>query len=135
LSAAGISHYRELAVSLIQASDWTSGPYFQDAVAVTAGAIAAIRQDNPSAKIIGGADSGWTSVGLPVALSQALQSEYPGDMWDYTALHWYNDANPGAATASGNMTLNIKDSADPLILNGNSYAAAPAFMSWAPRQN
>jgi Cellulase (glycosyl hydrolase family 5)/Ca-dependent carbohydrate-binding module xylan-binding len=31
--------------------------------------------------------------------------------------------DPGAATASGNMTLNIKDSADALILSGQSYAA------------
>lgn len=31
--------------------------------------------------------------------------------------------DPGAATASGNVTLNIKDPADGLILNGTSYAA------------
>jgi Ca-dependent carbohydrate-binding module xylan-binding len=35
--------------------------------------------------------------------------------------------DPGAATASGNMTLNIKDAADPLILNGHSYAAGTSI--------
>ncbi len=31
--------------------------------------------------------------------------------------------DPGAATAPGNMTLNFKDPADGLVLNGHSYAA------------
>jgi hypothetical protein len=80
-----------------QPSAWTGGPNFQNAVAVTAGAIAAIRQYAPNAKIIGGADAGWTQEGFAVALAQGLQQEYPGDMWDYTALHWYNDVAGGGS--------------------------------------
>jgi hypothetical protein len=72
------------------AGAWTSGPNFQDAVAVTAGAIAAIRQYDPGAAIIAGAIGGWTQEGFAVALAQALRQEYPGKMWDYTVLHWYN---------------------------------------------
>jgi hypothetical protein len=76
---------------------WTSGPNFQKAVAVTAAAIAAIRRYNPNAKIIGGANGGWTQEGFPVALAQGLRQRYPGLMWDYTVLHWYGNMgdNPG----------------------------------------
>jgi hypothetical protein len=82
-------------------SGWTSGPNFQDAVAVTAGAIAAIRQYDPSATIIGGAQGGWTQEGFAVALAQALQSEYPGKMWDETVLHWYSNMGDNPANFNG----------------------------------
>jgi Ca-dependent carbohydrate-binding module xylan-binding len=76
--------------------DWTTQPYFLRIVGAVAGAVAAIRDNNPSAKIIGGEDAGWTMLGLPVALAQSLVNYNGRNLtWDYTALHWYDDAASG----------------------------------------
>ena len=76
--------------------DWTNQPYFLRMVGAVAGAIAAIRDNNPSAEIIGGADAGWRFLGLPVALAQNLGNYTGRDLtWDYTCLHWYNDVVSG----------------------------------------
>jgi hypothetical protein len=71
--------------------DWTTQPYFLRMVGAVAGAVAAIRDANPLAKIIGGATNGWTDLGLPVALAQNLGSYNGRNLtWDYTCLHWYD---------------------------------------------
>jgi hypothetical protein len=79
-------------------ANWSGQTWFTRMVGAVAGAVAAIRAGNPSAKIASGCTSGWTAVGLPVALAQALVS-YAGDglnhTWDYTVLHWYNDVVGG----------------------------------------
>ena len=83
-------------------SQWTSSQYYPMAVAVEAGAIAAIRQYSPKAKIIGGSSSVANGFGLPQAIQQGLQSQYPGLMWDYTVLHYYMDVGNGMPVPSQN---------------------------------
>jgi hypothetical protein len=84
------------------AADWTSLPSFQKYLGYAAGEVAAIRALNPSAQIVGGMDSGWKRLGFAGALSAGL-ANYNGQnmMWDYTVLHWYNDASPFAGDAMG----------------------------------
>ena len=83
------------------AADWTSNSSYPMFRGVIAGAVAAARATNPNVKVIGGATSGWTYLGLPLALAADLKSyKNPSGvtanlMWDYTNLHWYNDADSG----------------------------------------
>lgn len=75
------------------AADWESAASFPLYLGVAAGAIAAIRANAPSARIIGGANSGWTNEGFEVALENNLQSYNGVNLtWDITVDHWYNDA-------------------------------------------
>lgn len=64
-----------------------------------AGAIAAIRETSPQAKIVSGGSAGSVILGFSLALLQDLQqyqtSEYPNGhdlTWDYTSVHWGADA-------------------------------------------
>jgi len=83
------------------AADWTSNSSYSMFRGVIAGAVAAARATNSKVKVIGGATSGWTYLGLPLALAADLKSyKNPSGvtanlMWDYTNLHWYNDADAG----------------------------------------
>jgi len=82
------------------ASDWnspsvTSYPVYRGAMA---GAIKAINDYNPSAKIIQGA-SGWT-VGLSAALAADLENYVANGKsislgWDYSSVHWATDVVAG----------------------------------------
>jgi hypothetical protein len=122
-----------------QPGNWSGQPYFLRMVGAVAGAIAAIRDNNPSAEIIGGADAGWRFLGLPVALAQNLGNYNGRDLtWDYTCLHWYNDAVSGNQMGmpdnfNGGMnayTL-LKDAGKPLFVtefgssDGNRSANYP----------
>lgn len=100
------------------ASDWTGQTYYTRMVGVVAGATAAIRDNSPNAKVIGGATAGWKWIGLAPALAQGL-TNYAGTgrnlMWDYTCLHWYNDV-PGGGNTMGSDLANFSDE------NLNAYA-------------
>jgi hypothetical protein len=91
----------------LYASDWSGAASFPIYVGMAAGAIAGIRDHNPSAKIVGGANGGWTLIGFSVSLANALKN-YNGRnlLWDYTNVHWYNDAALGGPPdAVGNWGL------------------------------
>jgi hypothetical protein len=91
----------------LYASDWSGAASFPVYLGMAAGAIAGIRDHNPSAKIVGGANGGWTLIGFSVALANGLKN-YNGRnlLWDYTNVHWYNDAALGGPPdAVGNWGL------------------------------
>jgi hypothetical protein len=121
------------------ASDWTGQTYYARMLGVVAGATAAIRDHAPGAKVIGGATAGWKWVGLAPALAQNL-GNYAGTgrdlTWDYTCLHWYDDAvagnNMGDPSNFSDEFLNayvlLKPANRPLMItefgssNGNNSA-------------
>jgi len=82
----------------IAASHWNTLAKYPMFRGTLAGATAAIRDFNDSIKVVGGANAGWTDLGLPLALAQDMKSyKTPSGtirnlLWDYTNLHWYNDA-------------------------------------------
>lgn len=61
-----------------------------------AGAVAAIRDVGlPSAQIVGSVLAGWTYQNLAIALAEDLAHYSGRDLtWDFTAEHWYRDAQP-----------------------------------------
>jgi len=76
---------------------WKSAPAYPLYRGVMAGAIAAVRDKGlPSAQVLGSVLGGWVFQNLAIALAHDL-ADYQGRdlMWDFTVVHWYDDAKPG----------------------------------------
>lgn len=80
------------------AANWRAGTYYSVMLGYTAGAVAAIRDKQPTAQVIGGAYAGWIPIGLPIAMGTDLQNynSTGRDLrWDFTVVHWYQDSCGG----------------------------------------
>jgi len=107
------------------ASDWNTAPHYPIYRGAAAGAIAAIRDNNPHAKIIAGAITGWTPLGFADALAADLVDYNGRDLlWDFTNLHWYMDvASDGTQGDSGD--LGVPDSY--FVANWSPFSTLNAY--------
>ena len=85
------------------ANDWSQAASFPIYLGAMAGALQAIKDNQRYAVTVGGASSGSTLVGLAAALSAGLKEDYPGLSWDFTTLHWYEDAANDPKDDAGNF--------------------------------
>ncbi len=99
-------------------------PAFPEYRGAYAGAVAAIRDNNPDAQIIGGGSAGWNKNAFPAAFAQGTLSYAPQGgrnlCFDFATIHWYVDGRPGGNSMGMPDNINWLNGENAYKINNQS---------------